>query len=253
MIKIRVLELNCWHNEKFEIRNSIGLNGYLLLFIKTKAVFRLDGKEVVTEPNTLILFDKFTPYYYHAFDKEYIDNWMVFESDEETRFPVNTPIYVGNALDIDGYMHLAYRAYHRGHDISCCMLINAMFSEAASIIAKEKGIDVPYADKLICMRYEMYAHPEREWTIKSMAETLYVSETYFQQLYKNIFGICCGADIIDARIKYGMTLLSETGRSITEISRLCGYNSPAHFSRQFKLVTNTTPSAYRKDKRRMRT
>lgn len=253
MFKIMILELNCWHDEKFEIRNTIGSSGYLFLFIKTKAVFRIDDKDVITEPNTLILFDIYTPHYYHAFEKEYIDNWMVFESDEEIRFPMNTPIYVGNALDIDGYMHLAYRAHNRGHDISCCMLINAMLSEVASIIAKEKAIGVPYADKLLPMRYEMYAHPEREWNIKSMAEVLYVSETYFQQLYKNIFGISCGADIITARIKYGMTLLSETGRSITEISRLCGYNSPAHFSRQFRLVTNTTPSAYRKNKRRVMT
>lgn len=44
MIRIRTLELNCWHDEKFEIRNISGSIGYLLLFIKTKAVFRLDGK-----------------------------------------------------------------------------------------------------------------------------------------------------------------------------------------------------------------
>lgn len=44
MIRIRTLELNCWHDEKFEIRNISGSSGYLLLFIKTKAVFRLDGK-----------------------------------------------------------------------------------------------------------------------------------------------------------------------------------------------------------------
>ena len=248
MFKIRILELNCWHDEKFEIRNTIGSSGYLFLFIKTKAVFRLDGKDVITEPNTLILFDIYTPHYYHAFEKEYIDNWMVFESDEEIRFPMNTPIYVGNALDIDGYMHLAYRAHNRGNDISCCMLINAMFSEAASIIAKEKAIGVPYADRLLPMRYELYAHPEREWTIKSMAEVLYVSETYFQQLYKNIFGISCGADIIAARVRRGMSLLCETRKSITEIARLCGYNSPAHFARQFKLAAGVTPTEYRKSK-----
>lgn len=252
MIRVRTLELNCWHDEKFEIRNTSGSSGYLFLFIKTKAVFRLDGKDVIIEPNTLILFDVYTPHYYHALDGEYIDNWMVFESDEKIRFPLNTPIYLGKTLDIDSYMKLAYWAHKRGHDISCCMLINAMLSEVASILAKENAIGVPYADKLIPMRYELYAHPELDWNIKSMSERLFVSEIYFQELYKNMFGISCGADIIAARVKYGMTLLSETGKSITEISRLCGYNSPAHFARQFKLSAGVTPTEYRRSKQSLR-
>lgn len=249
MITIRKLDINRCHDLCRESYDSTGGNCYLLLFIRTKAVFSFDGKETAAMPNTMILFDINSPLYSYIYNGEHIDDSMVFESDEDIRFPINTPVYIGNAVNIAGYMRLIYEAYNRGHELSCCMLVNAMFSEVATIAAKEKSLGTPHADKLIPLRYDMYAHPEREWTIKSMAEMLYVSETYFQQLYKNIFGISCGADIITARIRYGMTLLSETGRSITEISRLCGYNSPAHFSRQFKLIANTTPTAYRRSKR----
>ncbi len=253
MITIRKLDINRCHDPCYESYDSTGGNCYLFLFIRTKAVFSFDGKETVTMPNTMILFDINSPIYPYIYNGEHIDDSMAFESDEDIRFPVNTPVYIGNAVDIAGYMRLIYEAYSRGHELSCCMLVNAMFSEVATIAAKEKSLGAPHADKLIKLRYDMYAHPEREWTIKSMAGTLYVSETYFQQLYKNIFGISCGADIIAARIRHGMTLLSETGRSITEISRLCGYNSPAHFSRQFRMVANTTPTSYRKSKRVIRT
>lgn len=64
-----------------------------------------------------------------------------------------------------------------------------------------------------------------------------------------MFGISCGADIINARVKYAMTLLGETGKPITETARLCGYNSPAHFARRFKAVTGFTPTEYRRKKR----
>lgn len=251
MVTIRKLEINSWHDGRHESYDVAGNNCYLFLFIRTKAVFSIDGKETVTEPNTMILFDVNSALYSHTYKGEYIDDSMVFESDEDIRFPVNTPVYIGNAIDIAGYMRLIYEAHNRGHELSCCMLINAMFSEAATIVAKEKSSGLPHADKLIPLRYDMYAHPERDWNIKSMSELLYVSEIYFQELYKNMFGISCGADIITARVKYGMSLLSETGKSITEVALMCGYNSPAHFSRQFKLVTGETPTEYRRKKRTM--
>lgn len=43
-------------------------------------------------------------------------------------------------------------------------------------------------------------------------------------------------------------LLEETGLSITEIAEQCGYSSYLYFTRQFKKVENTTPSAYRESK-----
>ncbi len=174
---------------------------------------------------------------------------MIFESDEESRLPMNTPVYIGSSVDISGHMKLIYEAHIRGDEIACCLLINAMFSQVAGIIAKAESSGMSHTYKLIPLRYDMYAHPERDWNIKSMSELLYVSETYFQELYKNLFGISCGADIINARVKYAMTLLSETGKPITETARRCGYNSPAHFARQFKAVTGFTPTEYRRKKR----
>lgn len=248
MIKVRKLEINCWHDGTRESYDITGNNCYLFLFIRTKAVFGFDGKEIVTEPNTVILFDVSSPLHSHTYKGEYIDDSMIFETDENITFPLNTPVYIGNAVDIAGYMRLIYRAHNCGHDLSCSMLINAMLSEAATIVAKEEFSGMPHADRLVPLRYELYAHPERDWTIKSMAEVLYVSEIYFQELYKNMFGVSCGADIIAARVRRGMSLLCETQKSITEIARLCGYNSPAHFARQFKLAVGVTPTEYRKSK-----
>lgn len=248
MIKVRRLEINCWHDGTRESYDIAGDNCYLFLFIRTKAVFGFNGKETVTEPNTIILLDVSSPLYSHTYKGEYIDDSMIFETDEDITFPVNTPVYIGSAVDIAGYMKLIYRAHNCGHDLSCGMLINAMLSEAATIVAKEEFSGKPHADKLVPLRYELYAHPERDWNIKSMSELLYVSEIYFQELYKNMFGVSCGADIIAARVRRGMSLLCETQKSITEIARLCGYNSPAHFARQFKLAAGVTPTEYRKSK-----
>lgn len=219
------------------------------MFIKTRALLVEEGKETVAEPGTMILLDINSPLYSHCYKGEYIDDCMIFESDEELRLPINKPVFIGNAVDVSAHMKLIYEAHIRGDEIPRCLLINAMFSQIAGIIAKSQSSGMPHADKLIPLRCDMYAHPERDWNIKSMSEILYVSETYFQELYRNTFGISCGADIINARVKYAMTLLAETGKPVTETARLCGYNSPAHFARQFKAVTGFTPTEYRRKKR----
>ena len=219
------------------------------MFIKTRTVLGAEGSKTPIEPDTMILLDVNSPLYSHTYKGEYVDDCMIFESDEEIRLPMNTPVYIGSSVDISSHMKLIYEAHLRGDEIACCLLINAMFSQVAGIIAKAESSGMSHTYKLIPLRYDMYAHPERDWNIKSMSELLYVSETYFQELYKNLFGISCGADIINARVKYAMTLLSETGKPITEIARRCGYNSPAHFARQFKSVTGFTPTEYRRKKR----
>lgn len=251
MINIKRLEINRWHDERRE-RYSVDSGDYLFMFIKTPAALGSEGSETLVEPNTMILLDVNSPLYSHSYRGEYIDDCMIFESDEEIRLPVNKPVYIGSAVDVSAHMKLIYEAHVRGDEIACCLLINAMFSQIAGIIAKAEFSGMPHADKLIPLRYDLYAHPGRDWNIKSMSELLYVSETYFQELYKNMFGISCGADIINARVKYAMSLLSETGKPITEIARLCGYNSPAHFARQFRSVSGSTPTEYRRKKRNIR-
>lgn len=248
MIKIDRIEYNWWHGKDYTNYDYTSAKHYLFLFVKTKAVFILSGSETVTEPNTVILFGVGDHHVYRACGDEYINDWIAFDSDEEMRIPTNEPICLGEAVDISGYIKLAQDAYLRGHEIVCSTILSAMFSEIGTIIAKERDSGVPHADKLLPLRYDLYAHPEKDWSIKSMAERIYISEAYFQKLYKSMFGISCGADILNARIRYSMTLLASTRKSVTEIACQCGFNSPAHFSRQFRMAVGFSPSEYRSRK-----
>ena len=47
------------------------------------------------------------------------------------------------------------------------------------------------------------------------------------------------------RVRRACTLLTENEVSITEISQLCGYDSPRSFNRNFKAVMNLTPREFR--------
>lgn len=70
--------------------------------------------------------------------------------------------------------------------------------------------------------------------------------TYFSTLFKKETGMNFLEYVTSVRIGAAKKLLGDTQRSIMEISHEVGYNDFKHFTKQFKKVTNLSPSEYRK-------
>ena len=83
-------------------------------------------------------------------------------------------------------------------------------------------------------------------SIRQCASAIGISESYFQHLYTEAFGISFQKDIIGFRITYAKNLLLSTDLSMEQIAELCGYNTPVHFFRQFKKIAGITPAKFRK-------
>ena len=96
------------------------------------------------------------------------------------------------------------------------------------------------------LRSQIYNMPYNDWNIEGLAHQLTMSKSYFQHLYKEIFGISVMNDVIQSRIEHSKYLLSTTDISITQIAQMCGYKCDLHFMRQFKTRMQMTPSEYRK-------
>ena len=123
-------------------------------------------------------------------------------------------------------------------------LMLALFEFIKSRYAENKSI-IPHYNAILSIRQDIYANPQREYRIPSLARCAGLSSIYFQELYKKAFGISCGADIINSRIENARRLLSETAYTIEQIAERCGYNNSIHFSRQFKQVMGVAPSKWR--------
>ncbi|MCI7804135.1 MAG: AraC family transcriptional regulator [Oscillospiraceae bacterium] len=96
------------------------------------------------------------------------------------------------------------------------------------------------------LRSQIYNMPYNDWNIEGLAHQLTMSKSYFQHLYKEIFGISVMNDVIQSRIEHSKYLFSTTDISITQIAQMCGYKCDLHFMRQFKTRMQMTPSEYRK-------
>lgn len=82
-------------------------------------------------------------------------------------------------------------------------------------------------------------------SISTIAAKLHISEYYLMHTFKKRTGITIGEYKTALQISKAKILLREKDKSISEISALCGFESPQYFSRVFKKVEGISPSKYK--------
>ena len=107
----------------------------------------------------------------------------------------------------------------------------------------------PQFDKLCLLRNRIMKNPENPWNISEIAESLYLSKSYLQKIYKSYFNKSIIEEMIQFRIEKAKELLVQTNLTVTEISRECGYSSYNYFVRQFKLAEGMSPSEFRESEK----
>lgn len=254
MIKILRMGFNTSHDINFSVNRPYGYEWYLLLLVKSPAIFVFNGEEITTPANTLIIFDKNSPHEYRANRVDYRNDWIHLDADptyfSNHQIPLDKPLYISNSYYLtDLIQKMANEFYsnnpYREQTIEYLMQILCIKTREQMVTKTFKPWHTRIHDDLIRLRSEIYSNPQINWSIPFMANKLHISQGYLQNIYKETFQISCMSDVIESRITYAKELLVETDYSISEISDLCGYNSEVHFMRQFKKRTTIRPSEYR--------
>lgn len=249
------------HDSDFLIDRPNGAGDWLLLIIKTKAVFRIDNRDVAVTPHSVIIYTPDYPQYYHAANAEYIDDWIHFGPDEneeklmkELRIPLNQIISMNDSTHISSVVkQMCYEQYssniYRKQEVDLLfLLLLYKLGECMENICKPHAIsESPYHEKLIWLRESIYRWPSRNWSVEDMAAELNLSRSRLQHLYSDTFGISISKEIISSRMDKAADLLKKTNLPIAEISTSVGYGNISYFNRQFRTVFGKTPSQYRSD------
>lgn len=103
----------------------------------------------------------------------------------------------------------------------------------------------PQFEKLCMLRGRIMKNPEFQWCIDDIADSLYLSKSYLQKIYKSYFGKSIIEEMIEFRIEKAGELLAKTDMTVTDVSKKCGYSSYNYFVRQFKMSVGVSPSEYR--------
>lgn len=81
--------------------------------------------------------------------------------------------------------------------------------------------------------------------VKEIADTAGICPRECQRIFKRYLHYSPMEYVQRRRIFAAARLLSDTDSPVTEIALNCGFQSPAYFSKQFKLLTGSTPKDYR--------
>lgn len=94
----------------------------------------------------------------------------------------------------------------------------------------------------------IHAHPEKPWTVESLADAAGMSRARFADLFAEAVGEGPMAYVRAWRLQRAAALLEETRLSVQEIAGQVGYASTAAFSRAFAQQFGTAPTLYRPER-----
>ncbi len=245
------------HKNGFEIKRPYGSGDFMMLLLRTSAVFRFANGDEISPANSVIVYDKGTPQNYGINEEYFSNDWIHFDmTDEDVKMLSGMGIVfdkiipLGDIKDLSQIVKSMYQEKYSTNPFKertlelyfelLCIKISEKIKYTGEIQSSPNYV------KLSAIRTWIYNHPEKNVKIKEFAKMATMSESYFMHLYKRFFGVSVVNDTINSRIEHGKFLLSATDMTVCAISYECGYRNDVQFMRQFKVITGMTPSEYRK-------
>ena len=97
----------------------------------------------------------------------------------------------------------------------------------------------------------MHTHPEKEWTVATLAETAHMSRTSFANHFAGVLGAGPIEYLTHWRMTEAKRLLADPRLSVAGVADQLGYRTEAAFRRAFKRVTGLGPGVVRRQDRRL--
>lgn len=231
---------------------------YLIACFSTPFLYEKNGKLLRGNPGELIIMSPGVEIYHgpQKSNESFVNDWFQvvgedfedlikkIELPENTSFSIGNPIFLKNQLKkIRDELLLKDTGYEN--------IINCLITET---IIELKRLYVRHNEnnssltRITSARESFLRHPEKEWSLKKMADISGYSVSRFSSLYLEHFGKPPKAELIASRIELAKQLLTYSKLSVTEISSRCGFKSIYYFSKYFKQAVGCTASEYTEKK-----
>lgn len=244
------------HEAGYTAERPTGTNGHILMIIRSPARIVLNDQVHFTNGNCVVLYHMDSPQYFYAHNKEFVNDWVRFYLDEEdadfweaTGIQLDTITEYADVYPLSRLIKImAAEKGSTNHNapVSLTLLLRLLLLKLSDYIVKKPVFYSQLSEKLTILRNNIYTNPQNDWSIDSICTSMAISPSYLQHKYKQLFGNSIKDDIIESRIQYSKSLLTNTSHTVAAISRMVGYSNDMAFMSIFKKKTGFTPSQYRK-------
>ncbi|MDD5804704.1 helix-turn-helix domain-containing protein [Blautia sp. HCP3S3_H10_1] len=231
---------------------------YTFLHFFTSMKLTYNGKSIITEPHSVIIFRPGTPQHFES-DTPMIHDWIHFHGDMEPilqniSLELDTLYYPSQTefiTDLTRELETEFYNARANRDALIQLKFQELFIKLDRAVSGESEpvFDTEITEKFRRLRGKMFISLQEKWSVERMAAEVGFSKSRFYNIYKSIYGITPTADLIEARVNSARNMLLSTSKKIEDISYLLGYENTTHFIRQFKKWTGYSPAAYRKRER----
>ncbi|THF80398.1 helix-turn-helix domain-containing protein [Cohnella fermenti] len=213
------------------------------------------GERTICKRDSYILFGPRTPHSYRESELPFVNDWFHCLGDEmesllaDLGLPLDTLLPATDPSLISRSIMEMHRVRKLGGPLASAILdteIRSLLMKLSNLrelsLSERQGRSFRQLSEL---RDTLYNSPQERHTVESLASRLHLSKSYFQHLYKELFGCSVVTDIINGRMEYAKYLLQHSSYSVSEIAAMCGYNHDTHFMRQFKKFVGVSPGQFR--------
>jgi len=260
MMNVSSIGWNSFHSSDYRVSRSPDSmdNGYLLILMKSRGIFTFNGIDESAVRDSVIIYENSVLQEYRADGSTFIYDWIKFDTDGDGDFfdsleiPLNAIIHHTDADFFSGIIrNIASEFYSAGSKRikmidTLLKTLLLKISEAGAVRGNNQQNDDPHYSMLVELREKIYRSPQLKWNVDIMASNVNMSRSYFQHIYREVFGISCISDVISAKIEKAKEILTESSCTVSQVAAMCGYDNEEHFMRQFKKSVGVTPTVYRK-------
>jgi len=124
------------------------------------------------------------------------------------------------------------------------LYLNAI--DASDCNEKREYFPKQLAETVKQIKAKITGNPGSRYTVEALAEEYGISRTALKTCFKGIHGASIGEFMKNYRIQTAAALLTETNRSVLDISEHVGYENQSRFAAAFKVTMGKSPLQYRK-------
>lgn len=263
------LGVDTFHRSSFCHELPGGFPYWVFLHVVTPFLLNEEGCELhLVEAGTCIVYPPGYPRYLYCPDgqQSLCNNWIHFScSDDDElikilnqyRIPINRFFTLRQFMPVISILQeLIYEhSTDQPHkDAMSSLLVGQLLIQISRNLLpcdeKANSKARTHLHNFELLRKQLYAAPEKEWTVSTMAGQVYLGPNQFISLYREFFGVTPKQDLINARISKAKTVLSSrTGSNedrvpLHDVAVMCGFRNEYYFSTTFKKEVGLPPGQY---------
>ncbi len=249
-ISVNILDVFVY-SERSSSVTVTGARSYSALSFRTnsKSEFLTDGKKLCAETGSIALVPGGIEYTRRTeFEEATVFHFEMF-GDAEKKIEVFMP----SEPEKYGRLFAAALSVWEKKEAGFKYGATSIFYEILALMQSDGGI----TERSIAKKSDECAEKAKNYidlhfsdpktNVSSVAENLFVSETYLRRVFTERYGLSPKKYLDGARISHARSLIDSGVRASKEVAKRCGFADVKYFRTFFKSKTGVSPSEYKYD------